>query len=49
MSEPNNVDVHFDMNNNGFSSRYSIYLQELQKVSLSNIDLTLANSAQIKN
>ena len=38
MSEPNNVDVHFDMNNNGFSSRYSIYLQELQKVSLSNID-----------
>jgi hypothetical protein len=49
MSEPNNVDVHFDMNNNGFSSRYSIYLQELQKVSLSNIDLTLANFAQIKN
>jgi hypothetical protein len=49
MSEPNNVDVHFDMNNNGFSSRYSIYLQELQKVSLNNIDLTLANFAQIKN
>ena len=47
MSEPNNVDVHFDMNNNGFSSRYSIYLQELQKVSLSNIDLTLVNFAQI--
>ena len=41
MSEPNNVDVHFDMNNNGFSSRYSIYLQELQKVSLSNIDCTI--------
>jgi len=49
MSEPNNVDVHFDMNNNGFSSRYSIYLQELQKVSLSNIDYTLTNFAQIKN
>ena len=49
MSEPNNVDVHFDMNNNGFSSRYSIYLQELQKVSPSNIDLTLANFAQVKN
>jgi hypothetical protein len=49
MSEPNNVDVHFDMNNNGFSSRYSIYLQELQKVSFSNIDYTLTNFAQIKN
>jgi hypothetical protein len=49
MSEPNNVDVHFDMNNNGFSSRYSIYLQELQKVSLSNIDRTLTNFARIKN
>ena len=49
MSEPNNVDVHFDMNNNGFSSRYSMYLRELQKVSPSNIDLTLANFAQVKN
>jgi hypothetical protein len=49
MSEPNNVDVHFDMNNNGFSSRYSIYLQELQKVSVSNINFTLTNFAQIKN
>jgi hypothetical protein len=49
MSEPNNVDVHFDMDNNGFSSRYSIYLQELQKVSLSNVDYTLTDLAQIKN
>ena len=49
MSEPNNVDVHFDMNNNGFSSRYSIYLQELQKVSLNNIDCSLTRFAQIKN
>jgi hypothetical protein len=49
ISEPNNVDVHFDMNNNGFSSRYSIYLQELQKVSVSNINFTLTNFAQIKN
>ncbi|MGN6559746.1 MAG: hypothetical protein ACTHJ2_04400 [Candidatus Nitrosocosmicus sp.] len=32
MSEPNNVDVHFDMDNNGFSPRYSIYLKELQKI-----------------
>ena len=34
MSEPNNVDVHFDLDNNGFSSRYSIYLSELQKIAL---------------
>jgi hypothetical protein len=34
MSEPNNVDVHFDLDNNGFSPRYRSYLQELQKISL---------------
>jgi len=34
MSEPNNVDVHFDLDNNGFSPRYSIYLSELQKIAL---------------
>jgi hypothetical protein len=34
MSEPNNVDVHFDMDNNGFSPRYSIYLKELQKIAI---------------
>ena len=31
MSEPKNVDVRFDMDNNGFSPRYSIYLKELHK------------------
>ena len=50
MSEPNNVDVHFDMDNNGFSNRYSIYLQEIQKVSLPNIeDSQLINLSEIKN
>jgi hypothetical protein len=50
MSEANNVDVHFDMDNNGFSSRYSIYLQETQKVSLPNIeDSQLINLRKIKN
>jgi hypothetical protein len=50
MSEPNNVDVHFDMDNNGFSNRYSIYLQEIQKVSLPNIeDSQLVNLSKIKN
>jgi len=50
MSEPNNVDVHFDMDNNGFSNRYSIYLQEIQKVSLPNIeDSPLINVSEVKN
>ena len=50
MSEPNNVDVHFDMDNNGFSNRYSIYLQEIQKVSLPNIeDSPLVNLSEVKN
>ena len=34
LSDPNNIDVHFDLDNNGFSHRYSLYLQELQKNSL---------------
>ena len=34
MSEPNNVDVHFSIDENGFSKRYSGYLQELQKLTL---------------
>jgi len=36
MSEPNNVDIHFSIDENGFSKRYSGYLQELQKLTLSN-------------
>ena len=36
LSEPNNIDVHFDMDNDGFSPRYCIYLKELQKISLPN-------------
>ena len=34
MSEPNNVDIHFSIDENGFSKRYSTYLQELQKLTL---------------
>ena len=36
MSEPNNVDIHFSIDEDGFSKRYSEYLQELQKLTLSN-------------
>jgi hypothetical protein len=41
MSEPNNVDVHFDLDNNGFSPRYSIYIRELQKLDLPKIETPL--------
>lgn len=34
LSEPNNVDIHFSIDENGFSKRYSKYLQELQKLTL---------------
>ncbi len=34
LSEPNNIDIHFDKDGDGFSSRYSTYLEELQKVSI---------------
>lgn len=34
MSEPNNVNIHFSIDENGFSKRYSEYLQELQKLTL---------------
>ena len=36
MSEPNNVDIHFSIDEDGFSKRYSEYLQELQKLTLPN-------------
>jgi hypothetical protein len=35
-SEPNNVDIHFSKDENGFSKRYSGYLQELRKLTLPN-------------
>ena len=34
MSEPNNVNIHFSIDEDGFSKRYSEYLQELQKLTL---------------
>jgi len=33
ISEPNNIDIHFDVNDKGFTKRYSNYLNELQKLS----------------
>lgn len=33
ISEPDNIDIHFDADETGFSKRYSNYLGELQKLS----------------
>ena len=33
LSEPNNIDVYFDNNNDGFNWRYNIYLKEIGKLS----------------
>jgi hypothetical protein len=32
ITEPNNIDVYFDADGNGFNKRYIIYLNELQKL-----------------
>jgi hypothetical protein len=40
MTEPNNVDIYFDAHGDGFNKRYSIYLQELQKLMQFNKELT---------
>ena len=33
LSEPNNIDVYFDINNEGFNRRYNTYLKEIGKLS----------------
>jgi hypothetical protein len=32
VSEPGNIDVYFDVKNEGFNSRYATYLKEMQMV-----------------
>ncbi|HKG42584.1 MAG TPA: hypothetical protein VKA98_10630, partial [Nitrososphaeraceae archaeon] len=32
ITEPNNIDIYFDVDSNGFNKRYIIYLNELQKL-----------------
>jgi hypothetical protein len=36
LSEPNNIDVYFDLNKEGFNRRYNTYLKELGKFSKHN-------------
>ena len=33
LSEPNNIDVYFDINREGFHTRYNTYLKEIGKLS----------------
>jgi hypothetical protein len=33
LSEPNNIDVYFDVNKEGFHIRYKTYLKEIDKLS----------------
>lgn len=33
LSEPNNIDIYFDINNDGFNIRYNTYLKEINKLS----------------
>ncbi|HEY6588757.1 MAG TPA: hypothetical protein VIY98_10735 [Nitrososphaeraceae archaeon] len=47
LSEPNNIDVYFDINNDGFNRRYNTYLKEIGKLSKYN-NTPLAELSQVK-
>ena len=36
LSEPNNIDVYFDISKEGFHPRYNTYIKEISKFSKSN-------------
>ena len=50
LSEPNNIDIYFDINNDGFNIRYNTYLKEVNKLSRSTnkYNIPLAKINQIK-
>lgn len=51
LSEPNNIDIYFDINNDGFNYRYNTYLKEINKLSTynnNNCNTTLAKINQVK-
>jgi hypothetical protein len=33
ISEPNNINIYFDSDNDGFDERYRVYLYEVQRIS----------------
>ena len=51
LSEPNNIDIYFDVNNNGFNVRYNTYLKEmnnLSRYSNTNSNTALTKVSQVK-
>jgi hypothetical protein len=51
LSEPNNIDIYFDINNDGFNNRYNTYIKEINKLSRyknNNCNTTLAKINQVK-
>ena len=51
LSEPNNIDIYFDINNDGFNNRYNTYIKEINKISRyknNNCNTTLAKINQAK-
>ena len=49
LSEPNNIDVYFDINNEGFNKRYKTYLKEIGKLNYNiNCNIPLAKISQEK-
>ena len=50
LSEPNNIDVYFDLNKEGFHTRYNTYLKEIGKLNYNiNSNIQLAKISQEKN
>ena len=51
LSEPNNIDIYFDINNDGFNNRYNTYIKEINKLSRyknNNCNTALAKINQVK-
>lgn len=48
MTEPNNIDVYFDLNYGGFTKKYSTYLEELQKLIPANKELACEDKRREK-
>ena len=51
LSEPNNIDIYFEVNNNGFNVRYNTYLKEinyLSRYSNKNSNTALTRVSQVK-
>lgn len=49
ISEPNNIDVYFDINKDGFNIRYDAYLKEIRRISNDSLkDSNILQISQVK-